>query len=67
MQEVEKESKSYQIIFSSATFEIIMMILRIFCELCQTMYVKMKDKGNMTHEEEEKDFGVDASYSGSLL
>jgi hypothetical protein len=29
------------------------------------MYVTMKDKGNMAHEEE--DFGVDASYSGSLL
>ncbi len=42
-----------------------MMLLGIFCELCQTMYVTMKDKGNMAHEEE--DFGVDASYSGSLL
>ncbi len=67
MQEAEKESKDYQIVFSLATFEIIMMLLRICCELCQTMYVTMKDKGNMAHEEEEEDFGVDASYSGSLL
>jgi hypothetical protein len=67
MQEANKETKNYQIVFFLATFEIIMMLLRIFCELCQTMYMTMKDKGNMAHEEEEEDFGIDASYSGSFL